>query len=255
MRFVAIILFALTTFTVQAAESLVQLDIGRGEARLPLYVMTTPKATATLILLPGGNGELSRGPDGKPTGLNFLTRSNDLFHAENFNTIAVYRASDLKDMDDKDRIDPKHVAELEKVLAYAKKEFGKPVWLIGNNRGTISATAAAVALGEASMQGLVLTSSVTSRKVGAVPTQNIASLKMPILVVHHKNDACKNCVPQEARQMFASLKGATHKKLLMIEGGSKAEGDPCRGTHWNGFVNYEKETVKAIADWIRLDKN
>lgn len=40
---------------VATQEGLVQLDIGRGDARLPVYVMPHPQATATLILLPGGD--------------------------------------------------------------------------------------------------------------------------------------------------------------------------------------------------------
>jgi hypothetical protein len=37
----------------------------------------------------------------------------------------------------------------------------------------------------------------------------------------------------------------------MIEGGSNPEGDPCEGKHWHGFMNFEKETVKIITDWIK----
>jgi hypothetical protein len=39
--------------------------------------------------------------------------------------------------------------------------------------------------------------------------------------------------------------------LILLPGGSDPEGDPCSGKHGHGFINYEKETVKVIADWIK----
>lgn len=101
------------------------------------------------------------------------------------------------------------------------------------------------------MQGLVLTSSVTSKKTGAIASQNIGSLKIPTLVVHHKYDACKICSPYEASLISSDLKSAPVKKFVMIEGGSNPEGDPCENKHWHGFINFEKETVKIITDWIK----
>lgn len=230
---------------------MLQLDLGRGDARLPVYVMSNPQATATLVLLPGGDAGTGKIVDGQPGSGNFLSRSRGQFHTENFNVIVVYRASDLNGLDYGYRISKDHVAELAKVIAYAKQQFGKPIWLIGTSRGTVSGTATAIALGESQVQGLVLTSSVTSKRPGAVATQNIASLKMPVLVLHHKNDACKICVPYEASRITADLKSSPVKKFIMVEGGSDPEGDPCEAKHWHGFINHEKETVKLITDWIK----
>jgi pimeloyl-ACP methyl ester carboxylesterase len=213
--------------------------------------MPNPNATATLILLPGGDAATGKIVEGKPGSGNFLSRSRDDFFAANFNVIVVYRASDMNDLDYRYRVSKEHVGELAKVIAYAKQNFGKPVWLVGTSRGTVSGTAAAIALGESAVQGLVLTSSITSIKTGAISTQNIASLKIPTLVVHHKNDACNLCVPAEASRITDYLKSAPVKKFIMIEGGSNPSGDPCAARHWHGFINFEKETVKMITDWIQ----
>ena len=239
------------SFCAFAQESIVYLDIGRGDARLPTYVMPNPNATATLILLPGGDATTGKIVDGKPGSGNFLSRSREDFYAANFNVIVVYRASDMNDLDYRYRVSKEHVGELAKVIAYSKQNFGKPVWLVGTSRGTVSGTAAAIALGESAVQGLVLTSSITSNKTGAISTQNIASLKIPTLVVHHKNDACNLCVPAEASRITDNLKSAPVKKFIMIEGGSNPSGDPCAARHWHGFINFEKETVKLITDWIQ----
>lgn len=244
-----------TALVASAQASMLQMDIGRGDARLPTYVMPNPNATATLILLPGGDAGTGMIVDGMPGSGNFLSRTRGEFHAAGFNVIVVYRASDLNGLDYGYRVSKDHVGELAKVIAYGKQNFGKPVWLVGTSRGTVSGTAAAIALGDSEVQGLVLTSSVTSKKTGAIATQNIASLKIPTLVVHHKNDACKICVPYEASRITSDLKSAPVKKFIMIEGGSDPEGDPCEAKHWHGFINHEKETAKIITDWIKNPVN
>lgn len=248
-RLVFALCFALS-MSANAQEGMVQMDIGRGDARLPTYVMPNPQAIATLILLPGGDASTGKILDGKPSSGNFLSRSRNDFYAENFNVIVVYRASDLNTLDYGYRV-KEHVSELAHVVKYAKQQFGKPIWLIGTSRGTVSGTATAIALGESEVHGLVLTASVTSKKTGAIATQNVSNLRIPTLVVHHKNDACKICIPSEASRITADLKSAPVKKFIMVEGGSAPEGDPCEAKHWHGFINYEKETVKLIADWIR----
>lgn len=244
-------LFLCLAFLASAQETLLQMDIGRGEARLPTYVMPNPGAAATIILLPGGDAGTGKIVDGKPTSGNFLSRTRDEFHAAGFNVIVVYRATDLNGLDYGYRVSKEHVGELAQVIAYARQNFGKPIWLVGTSRGTVSGTAAAIALGESEVQGLVLTSSVTSKKTGAIATQNIASLKIPTLVVHHKNDECKICVPAEASRITSDLKSAPIKKFILVEGGSDPEGDPCEAKHWHGFIHYEKETAKIITEWIK----
>lgn len=239
----------------RADESMVHMDIGRGDARLPSYVMPNSNATATIILLPGGDAGPGKIIDGKPTSRNFLSRTRGEFYAAGFNVIVVYRATDRNGMDYGYRVSKDHVSELAKVIDYAKRNFDKPVWLVGTSRGTVSATATAISLVDGEVQGLVLASSVTSKRTGAIATQRISSLKIPILVVHHKNDACKICVPSEASRISTELNSAPVKKFVMIEGGSEPEGGPCEAKHWHGFINYEKETTKIITDWIKNPQN
>ena len=248
-------LLALTCLSAQAEEKMVQLDIGRADARLPMYVMTQPQATATLILLPGGDAGSGKISDGRPTSNNFLSRSRELFFAAQFNVIVVYRASDLQHLDYGYRVSPAHVQELAAVIRHARQLSNAPVWLVGTSRGTVSGTAAVIALPEGDVQGLVLTSSVTSKRIGAIATQDIGKIKVPTLVVHHKNDACKICVPYEASRITDGLKSAPIKKFQMLEGGSDPTGDPCEGQHWHGFINHEKETVQLISNWIKSPQN
>ena len=250
MKLIAALFFLLSNLTVHAEEGMVKLDLSRHGAHLPMYVMSHPHAVATLILLPGGEAGTGKIIDGKPTSGNFLARSRDYFFNENFNVVVVFRASDLAKLDYSYRV-REHVAEISKVINFSKEKFQKPIWLVGTSRGTVSGTAAAVALGDESVQGLVLASSVTNNKIGAINTQSIGELKIPVLVVHHKYDACKICDPHEASRITSGLTSAPVKKIVMIEGGANPEGDPCAAKHWHGFINYEKETVKLMSDWIK----
>jgi pimeloyl-ACP methyl ester carboxylesterase len=248
--------FLLTlAFTAFAQESMIEIDIERNGASIPAYVMRHPQAVATLVLLPGGDAGSGKIINGKPASGNFLSRSRDFFQTEGFNVVVAFRPSDLRSLEYEYRTTRKHIAEIEKVIAFAKKEYGKPVWLVGTSRGSVSATAAAIALGNTQIDGLVLTSSVTSKKDGAISTQNIASIQIPTLIVHHKNDACQICVPEEARKIVAELAKAPKKKFILIEGGAHPEGDVCSARHWHGFINFEKETVQAITTWIKSPQN
>jgi len=254
-HWMARLLLALSCLTVHAEEKMVRLDIGRDAAQLPVYVMTQPDAVATLILLPGGDAGSGKISDGQPTSKNFLARSRGLFFAEKFNVLVVFRATDLPGLDYDYRVSAPHMQELTAVIRHAKQLSDAPVWLVGTSRGTVSGTAAAIALPQGTVQGLVLTSSVTSKKTGAIATQNIGNITVPTLVVHHKKDACRICVPDEAARITDGLQSSPIKKFLMLDGGSDPVGDPCEAQHWHGFIHFEKETVQQIGHWIKSPQN
>ena len=234
-----------------ADDGLKMLDIGRGDALLPIYELSNPDASATLVLLPGGNAATGKVVNGQPSSENFLSRTRMDFFNEKFNVIVAYKPTDLPSLDYEYRISKSHMAEISSVVTYAQQKYSKPVWLVGTSRGSVSAAAAAIALGNDKIQGLVILSSVTNGKVGAIPSQDMGSLKIPTLVVHHKNDACPICVPAQASTIIDSMHASPRKEFVLIEGGFDPAGDPCTSKNWHGFINYEKETVKIIAAWIQ----
>ena len=99
--------------------------------------------------------------------------------------------------------------------------------------------------------GLVLTSSVVSyKKPGAVPKQELADIKIPVLVLHHAKDACSLCMPHEVPSILRGLKNASIKKEIMVSGGENPTGDACAALHWHGFIGMEQEAVDTIGRWI-----
>jgi len=246
---------ALVAISSMAADEIIRLE-ARPDTKVPFYYMKRDGATATVILLPGGNGGFGTPVDGKPTSANFLVRSRDYFADARLNVAVMGRASDKKDLDYADRIADDHMQDIKKLVDYLKTDSGLPVWLVGTSRGTVSATAAAVRFGNADLAGIVLTSSVVNyKKVGAVPAQDLGSIKIPVLVVHHAQDACILCRPYEVPLILKGLTNSPIKKLVMVDGGESPSGDPCEAMHFHGFVGKEQEVVGIITNWIKQPSN
>lgn len=147
------------------------------------------------------------------------------------------------------------MTDVRKVLEFVKAKSDAPVWVVGTSRGTISATATAINL-QNNIAGLVLTSSVVSyKKVGAVPKQDLAAIKIPVLVLHHSKDECVLCRPYEVPAILRGLTNASVKKEIMVDGGANPSGDVCAALHWHGFIGIEQEVVKVISNWINAPRN
>lgn len=248
-----LILFIITLFLAAPAsaenERLIKIDTRPG-VTVSFYNMKREGSKATIILLTGGAGGIGL-KNGIPTSNNFLVRSRDLFAANGFDVAVVGKPSDKDDLDGSFRISAEHIEDLRRVVAFLKKDSGLPVWVVGTSMGTISATALATAVGKEEVSGIVLTSSVTREKTGAVPEQKLESIQLPVLIVHHEFDECKICVPGEVSQIIKGLKNSPIKKEVYVKGGANPTGNPCAALHWHGFIGMEKEVVDLISDWIK----
>ncbi|MDH3443383.1 MAG: alpha/beta hydrolase [Deltaproteobacteria bacterium] len=246
------LLLTASTLAFADENELLRIDTRPG-VRVSLYYMKRDGAPATVVLLPGGGGSLGL-KGGIPTSQNFLVRSRDYFAANGFNVAVVNRPSGQA-LDYEFRISSEHIQDLRQVVRYIKRDTGLPVWLVGTSRGTISATAAAIAFGTEELAGIVLTASVTSpKKTGAVPAQNLEAIRIPVAVLHHEKDACAVTRPGEVSWIISGLKNAPVKKQIMVNGGDNPTGDPCQAMHWHGFFGMEKAAVDIIAGWIRNPK-
>lgn len=234
-----------------AGEEMLRLPTRPG-VTVPVFYMKQAGATATIILLPGGAGGIGRVRGGEPTSMNFLVRARNHFAQAGLNVALMDRPSDINDLDAAARVSPPHLQDIRAVVDHLKADTGLPVWLAGTSRGTISAAAAAVNFGNDHLAGVVLTSSIVAPMLpGSVQTQELGLVRIPVLVVHHEQDACRLCRPAQVPTILARLTNTTTKKLVMMQGGDAPRGDPCEAMHYHGFIGIEKEAVQVITDWIR----
>lgn len=251
IRWTAVVITAALPLA-STAEGILKKIPTRPDVNTTLFWEPADNPKATVLLFPGGDGGFGKVVDGRASSGNFLVRSAHHFRANGFNVAIFGRPSDRPALDYPGRISDNHVADIRAVLDHLKTLSPAPVWLVGTSRGSISATAAAINLKDAGIAGIVLTSSVVSfSKVGAVPTQNLAAVTVPVLVLHHAKDSCHVTLPHEVPYILRGLTNAPVRKAMMVDGGANPTGDPCEAMHWHGFIGMEEEAVKIIADWIK----
>jgi pimeloyl-ACP methyl ester carboxylesterase len=245
-------MFALVACAWAHAEGQLYRVPTRPDVKTTLFWESKDGATATVFLFPGGGGGFGKVENGEPTSPNFLVRSVPHFLDNGFNVAIFGRPDDSDDLDYADRVGSRHLTDVRAVLEFVKQKSAAPIWIIGTSRGTVSAAATAISLQDAAIAGLVLTSSITNfRKTGAVPTQDLAAIKVPVLVFHHARDACPQCRPHEVPFILDGLKNAPVRKQMIVEGGANPTGDPCGALHWHGYIGMEREAVDMMAHWIR----
>jgi len=261
MKRILLVLLAL------ACTPLAAQDVGPGEVlriatrdgvSVPLYAYWQDSAQATIVLFSGGAGGYGKiADDGWPASGNFLIRTGKRWAGHAFNIIMVGRPSDGIDLAlGGVRAGEAHAADNRTIFKALKRKSPAPLWVVGTSMGTISASAAAIADSENLIAGVVLTSSIVARKIpGAVPTQALDKIRVPVLVLHHENDACTLCRPDEARSIAGELTNAPVSKTIFVSGGSGARGNPCEAFHYHGFIGMENDAVDLIAAWILKPAN
>jgi len=250
---------ALLPYTVHAdpVQRVVDIPTRPGVTQRFLFILPE-KPKAAVVLFAGGHGGLQIRDDGRlgwGSG-NFLVRSRDAFVGQGIAVAVVDAPSDrqqspyLKEF----RTTPEHVVDIQAVIAWLRKETGRPVWLIGTSRGTQSVGHVATALpGVEGPDGIVLTSSILDddRSI-AVPEMPLQKLDLPVLVVHHTRDGCRVCLYRDMPKLMSKLSGLKRKELVTFTGG-RSEGDPCQARAYHGFNGIEPEVVGRIAAWMESE--
>ena len=223
-------------------------------------------ARAALVLLPGGGGYLDLDETGCPRKLtgNSLVRIRSLLHDEGFVTALVDAPSDRQGKEGLGgfRIHPDHAMDIGNIIADIRARAGKPVWLIGTSRGSISAVNAAARLsGMQVPDGLILTSPVTSGSEGlhkawvaqSVFSVDLEAIRIPVLVIAHTGDKCVRTPPDLAGLIVEKTSGA-REKTVKLSGGPGWSGrvgvKACRGKSPHGFITQDSEIVSDMARFI-----
>ncbi len=217
------------------------------------------KPVASVILFAGGHGNLDLSGTNIGWGKgNFLVRTREDFLHQGFIVAVVDAPSDRKTKSGMYygfRHSAEHAIDIKAVIEEMRRVADVPVWLIGTSAGSPSVANIASRLPPpAGPDGVVFTSSgEPNYKGNSVFNAPLDRIKVPALVVHHKDDACPSCPYSGAINLERALSSSRNKKLVGIEGGSHPRGNVCNAFHYHGYIGKEKEVVKIISDWIKAN--
>jgi pimeloyl-ACP methyl ester carboxylesterase len=218
-----------------------------------MIVLAPPEPKATVILFSGGDGGLGIFPNGslnRGKG-NFLVRTRQMFADQGFLVAVVDAPSDRQGFPYLQgfRETAEHVTDIKAVIAWARGQAKIPVWLVGTSRGTQSAAYVATELagGTDGPDGLVLTSTILTDKKGRpVPAMPLDRLRIPVIVAHHKDDACQFCAYSRVPAMMDKFTNASRKQLLTFSGGESKD-DPCESFAYHGYNGIESDVVSQVS--------
>ena len=220
-------------------------------------VPDSPRAIA--LLFPGSGGFIGLRREAgqiKHDSENFLVRSRDEFVKRGIVAAIIEAASDSQNavgMSDETRLSDEHAADIGAVIGDLARRFpGIPSYLIGTSRGTVSA-AAVGARNFPTISGVVLTATVLrknqprrgdKRSSPGLSGFNFATIKVPLLFVHHVNDQCYVTPYADAARLAAKY------AVISVSGGRTEESDPCAALTPHGFLGKETETIEQIVNWL-----
>ncbi len=262
---IAMIVLSLLAGAAQAqAADLIAVQTPRG-AKQAFILIKPARPTAAVVLFAGGHGRLGlKSASTMAWGSqNFLVRVRDQFVAQGFMVAVVDAPSDhqsARGMNAVFRMSAAHAADIGAVVAYLKKQANVPVWLIGTSMGTFSAAGGAIGL--KSIDGLVLTATITRAKpnwniarshANGVASMKLSSVSVPTLVVSHREDACDITPASDAPKLTRALTKARKVDVVLFDGGSAPRSDPCQAMSRHGFIGIESQVVTRIAQFIKAN--
>jgi hypothetical protein len=237
------LLAALCLGIVPAAHGQQQINLpSRAGVTQPIYMTPARIPVANAILFPGNAGVVSN------VRSNFLIRvAGDFADAGITVAVADAPSDHATGMNDAFRASEAQAADTAAIVAYLRNRAAVPVWLIGTSNGTVSAANAAARLGPPRIAGVVLTSSVWAAGLRDMP---YSTLRVPVLVVHNRNDGCRASPFDDAAPALASMTSAPAKQLIVVESTSLL-GSPCEAKSPHGYWHIEDQVVSSVVAWIK----
>lgn len=227
-----------------------------------LVYQKAAEAFASAVLFQGGPGVIGAvGSEERGWVRNdgfFLAGGAGRFAQTGVSAAAVDSPSDKRNLDNGFRSSTEHAQDIAAVMAFLRKEApGKPVCLVGTSNGSLSATSAAALLGEKGPDCIVLTSSVSVKPQSSIVARfahvftdaDLTQIKVPVLIVHHKNDPCKH-TPFEPMPAFVNAFPHSPKVDFIAITGGQGHSDACNRGH-HQFLGIEREVTAQISEWMK----
>jgi pimeloyl-ACP methyl ester carboxylesterase len=216
-----------------------------------------PKASA--VLFTGGTGAVGIRPTGVERSEGLLIAGREQLALSGF-LVAI---PDLPS--DRDgptgltgfRTSREHAQDAAAVIGLLRRRARVPVWLLGGSRGSVSAANAAARLPRGvGPNGLILLSGLLV-PAGPADTDVLFTLPLsrihgPVLIVHHREDACDATPFAAVRRLEAALPLARPREVKTFSGGGPVSGPPCASGHHHGFVGLGPQVLQDVAGWISM---
>lgn len=220
---------------------------------LRFVYLKAAQPVASAVLFQGGPGNIGIFPNGSMRNGGFLAAGGQNFVQHGISVVIPDVPSDRRHLDGF-RASAAHAEDNAALIAFLRQQSPVPVWAVGTSNGSLSAAAAATRLQDKGPDGLVLSSTVTqegrtrgmAHVVSEVPLQDV---KVPVLLVHHKDDACY-VTPYDAMPGLTAALSASPKVALITAQGGSNNGNPCHGGH-HQFQGIEAAVARDIADWVK----
>jgi hypothetical protein len=254
---VAFLCMLLDARSATAQQEIVTLPTRAGVTQSYFLTSIPKNLQAVALLFPGSGGLIQlRSENGKPrfNQGNFLVRSRAEFIKRGVVAVILDAPLDQQGgwgMGDEFRLGAAHFTDMSAVIEDLEKRFPRvPLFLVGTSRGTISAAAVGARLGQRAA-GAILTATMfrqtpkNSKEPGpGLSKFDFATIKAPLLFVHHVSDQCESTPYGEAARLSDKY------PLVTVFGGAQPQSGPCDAFSQHGFLGKESETVEEIVNWM-----
>lgn len=223
---------------------------GGGHQRLFYAAPSHPRAT--LLMLPGGSGDVGLERDGDiDHGANFVVRTRADWIARGYAVL-------IPDTVDRDnlrgsRSSPGYARLVADLAGYARHQARTPVFLLGTSQGSIAAMNGAAHAPAGLIAGVVLTESVSvmGHSGETVFDADPGRVRVPALIVANSDDRCDVAPPQMAPQIAAAMRASPDVRIVTVSGGVARSDKPCGSLSPHGYYGIELRVLGAIAGWLR----
>ncbi|GAB6968471.1 hypothetical protein JCM25156A_25090 [Komagataeibacter kakiaceti JCM 25156] len=206
---------------------------------------------ATLIMFPGGSGDIGLGQDGHIRhGDNFVVRTRGAWNRRGY---AVLIPDTTGHVDLRGRRGSATYARLVgDMIAFVRRQGSGPVFLLGTSQGAIAAVNGAAHAASGALAGVVLAEavSVMGGSGETVFSAGPQAVRAPVLVVANRDDRCNVAPPHYAGRIAAAMTGSRKVNVLMVAGGTKRSDRNCGSLTPHGYFGIENGVIAQISAWL-----
>jgi len=235
-----------------ASPEMVTLSTRSGVTQSFVILPIEGQPAAIALLYVGGGGRINLRKEGgeiKFGARNFLPRTANEWARNGVLPVVMDAPSDQQsELSDSYREGREQSVDARAVVEELRLRYGgRPVYIVGTSRGTISAAHIGRDLG-ADVAGVVLTSSLFGgtgrRQTQSLQGFDYGRIRAPLLFVHHRDDGCWATPYATAAQV------GRRYELISVSGGKPPESGPCDPFAAHGYYGVEAGTVDAITAWM-----